>query len=98
MREFGIRMSLGANPGSILRGVLVSGVQVTGVGLGIGLVGAFAMVKADPRDPVTFVGVAILVMAVAVAACWVPARRASLVDPAVTLSIFSLKDEPEGRQ
>ena len=92
-REFGIRMSLGATPASILKGVLLSGFKVTAVGLAFGLAGALAITgyfepllsKVDPHDPVTFGSVAALLLTVALAACWVPARRASLVDPAVTL-------------
>jgi predicted permease len=92
-REFGIRMALGATPRSILQGVLLSGFRVTAVGLVVGLAGALAitgyleplLAKVDPHDPVTFTGVSILLLAVALAACWVPARQASLVDPAVTL-------------
>jgi ABC-type lipoprotein release transport system permease subunit len=73
--------------------VLAGGFKVTMAGLAMGLAGAFAitgyfaplLAKVDPRDPATFVSVAVLLLAVALAACWVPARRASLVDPAVTL-------------
>lgn len=92
-REFGIRMALGAGASTILRGVLSRGLRIASVGLCIGLAGAFAianyfaplMAHVNPRDPVIFGGVAILLLAVALAACYIPARRASLVDPAVTL-------------
>ena len=91
-REIGIRMALGATASSVLRNVLASGVKVTLAGIAAGLVGAFALTRyvaefleVDPRDPAAFFGVAILLLAVAVAACWAPARRASKVDPAVTL-------------
>ncbi len=92
-REFGIRMALGATAREILRNVLVSGMKIAGIGLAIGLAGAFAvagyfaplLTHVDTRDPVIFGGVAGLLLTVALAACWAPARRASLVDPAVTL-------------
>jgi predicted permease len=92
-REFGIRISLGARPSSILRGVLFSGLRVTVFGLVIGMVAAVAIAgyfapflfHVNPHDPATFAVVAALLLTVALAACWVPARRASLVDPAITL-------------
>jgi predicted permease len=92
-REIGIRMALGATAASVLRNVLASGVKVTLAGIAIGLAGAFELTRSaaefldrvDPHDPAAFLGVSILLLAVAMAACWVPARRASRVDPAVTL-------------
>jgi predicted permease len=92
-REFGIRMALGASAHTILQGVLVGGLRIAGTGLLIGLGGAFLiadyfaplLAHVNPRDPVIFVGVAGVLLTVALAACWIPARRASLVDPAVTL-------------
>jgi ABC-type antimicrobial peptide transport system permease subunit len=92
-RELGIRMALGATAGSVLRGVLASGARVALAGIAIGLAGAFALTRyftdfldrVSPRDPMVFSGVAIFLLSAALAACWAPARRASRVDPAVTL-------------
>jgi predicted permease len=92
-REIGIRMALGARPEWVLRSVLASGVKVTLAGIAIGTGGALALTRyfanyldrVNPRDPAAFFGVPILLMLAAIAACWVPARRAASVDPAVTL-------------
>jgi predicted permease len=92
-REIGIRMALGATSASILWNVLASGVKVTLAGIAIGLLGAFALTRyaadfldrVDPHDPAAFIGVSLLLLAAALAACWTPARRASRVDPTVTL-------------
>lgn len=92
-REIGIRMALGATARSVLQGVLASGVKVTLAGVALGLAGAFALTRffaefldrVNPRDPAAFAGVAILLVGVALAACWAPARRAAKVDPAITL-------------
>ena len=92
-REIGIRMALGATAESVLRGVLASGAKVTIAGIAIGLAGALALTRyfgefldrVNPRDPAAFLGVAVLLLGVAIAACWAPARRAASVDPAVTL-------------
>jgi putative ABC transport system permease protein len=92
-REIGIRMALGATAESVLRSVLASGVKVTLAGIAIGIGGALLLTRyfadyldrVNPRDPAAFFGVSILLMLVAIAACWAPARRAARVDPAVTL-------------
>ncbi len=92
-REIGIRMALGATARSILRGVLSSGVRVTLAGLATGLLAAFLLTRymaefldrVGPHDALSFAGVPVVLLAAALAACWVPARRASRVDPAVTL-------------
>jgi ABC-type antimicrobial peptide transport system permease subunit len=83
-REIGLRMALGAQQAGVLRWI---------VGLGIGLAGAFALSRLlasllfgiQPRDPLTFTSVAVVLTAVAFAACLVPAIRASRVDPIVAL-------------
>jgi putative ABC transport system permease protein len=95
-QEIGIRMALGAQRGSILRLIVGKGMLLVGTGIALGIVGAVALthvlvsfasflfgVKA--YDPATLVGVTILFVAVAAAACWIPGRRASRVDPLVAL-------------
>jgi predicted permease len=91
--EIGIRMALGAAPQDILRMVLRQSVVLLGVGLGVGLVAALAGTRAiaslivgvRPTDPVTFVVVVGLLTAIALVACWIPARRATRVSPLVAL-------------
>jgi len=91
--EFGIRLALGAQPSQVLALVLKHGLRLTGLGLLIGLVGAFGIGRVLgsllPRlggaDPVALLGVSALLFFVALVACWLPARRATLVDPMVTL-------------
>ena len=92
-QEIGIRMAIGATPRDILKMVLRQGVGIVGIGLLAGLVAAFAGTRllADlfygvkPSDPATFVAVASLLLAVALLACWIPARRATRVSPTVAL-------------
>lgn len=87
--EFGIRIALGASPGSILRLVLRHGVVLTGIGLALGFVTAYALNRAlgsqMPRmaasDPATLIATALVLFAIAVLACYFPARRATKVDP-----------------
>lgn len=88
-REFGIRMALGAQYGNVLRLILREGLRLAAMGLVAGLLGALAVVRVmrdllygvAPTDPVTFAAIAFLLGAVALVACWVPARRAARVDP-----------------
>jgi len=88
-REFGIRMSLGAQPGHVLRMVLRQGALLAAAGIAVGLAGAFALTRAmgsllyriGATDPRTFAGVTVLLAAVALAAAYLPARRATRVDP-----------------
>lgn len=92
-REIGIRMALGAAARAILRDVLGSGIRVTLAGVASGLLAAFLLTRfmaefldrVGPHDVLAFAGVPVLLLAAALAACWVPARRASRVDPAITL-------------
>ena len=92
-QELGIRMALGAQPLDVLRLVLERGVMLTVAGLAIGLVAAFAITRllskllfgVSATDPLTFFGVALLLGLVALAACWIPARRATRIDPLVAL-------------
>jgi putative ABC transport system permease protein len=92
-REMGIRLAMGAQTGDVLKLVLQQGGKLALAGVGIGIAAAFALTRlmtsllfgVSPADPVTFVGVAILLTLVAIAACYVPARRATRVDPITAL-------------
>ena len=92
-REIGVRVALGASPRDILALVFRQGLALTGLGVAIGLVGAAAASGAlitllfgiSRLDPVTYLGVIVLLLGVSGIACWMPARRAAKVDPAITL-------------
>ncbi len=92
-QEIGIRMALGAQPGNVQSMILGHSVKLTLIGVGLGLAGAFALVRfltsllfdVGAYDAVTFVGVPVLLAAVAIAASYLPARRAVRVDPIVAL-------------
>ncbi len=92
-REIGIRMALGAAQRSVLAQVMRQGIVLTAVGIVIGLAGAFTMNRliasllfgVRPTDPRTMVGVVATITLVAAVACWLPAWRASRVDPNVVL-------------
>jgi putative ABC transport system permease protein len=91
--EIGVRMALGAQTGNVLGLVLSEGLRLALVGAGIGLAGSFFAARflsgmlfgVTPSDPLTFVGVAFVLVAVAMVACYIPARRAARVDPLVAL-------------
>jgi predicted permease len=91
--EIGVRMALGADGGNVRWLILRRGLWQMGLGLAIGLAGAFGLsrvlrtllVQVTPTDPLTFTVITVLLSAVALAACLIPARRASRVDPLVAL-------------
>jgi putative ABC transport system permease protein len=92
-QEIGVRMALGAQPRNMLALVLGRGAGLALVGIFAGTLGALALTRflssllfgVAPKDPLTFAGVALLLFGVALAACYVPARRAMRVDPMVAL-------------
>lgn len=92
-REIGVRIALGAQPGRIVRTMLVEGLVLTGVGLvigsvlaaGVGFVMSMKVYGLAPVEPLILGGVALLLLGTAALACWWPARRASRVDPMVAL-------------
>jgi putative ABC transport system permease protein len=92
-REVGIRMALGAQSGDVLRMVLREGLKLTAIGAAIGLPASLALSRVmkgllygvSAADPLTFVGVPLLLAVVAMIACWIPARRAAKTDPMTAL-------------
>ena len=91
--EIGIRMALGAERKAVVKMVVWQGLKLVLVGVSIGVVGALALTRfltsllygVTPTDPLTFVAVSLILIAVALAACYIPARRAAKVDPMVAL-------------
>jgi len=92
-REMGIRLALGAEPGVIAGMIVNNGVSLASVGVGIGLAAAFLLTRlmqsllygVSPLDPTTFFGVPMLLIAMALVASYIPARRAAKLDPMVAL-------------
>jgi putative ABC transport system permease protein len=92
-REIGVRLALGASRGHILALVVRQGMTLTGLGILIGLSGAVAASQAivtllfgvSRLDPITYLGVIAVLVGVSAIACWLPARRATKVDPLVAL-------------
>jgi putative ABC transport system permease protein len=93
VREIGVRMALGAQRMDVVRMILGQGVRLALIGVVIGVVASFVLTRlmasqlfqVSPTDPLTFIGVAAMLVLVAIAACYIPARRASKVDPMVAL-------------
>jgi putative ABC transport system permease protein len=91
--EFGIRLAVGAQRADILKLVIKQGMRLVAIGLVIGLTASFTLTRLMKRllfgvianDPSTFVMITVLLLAVALLACWIPARRATMVDPLVAL-------------
>jgi predicted permease len=91
--ELGVRLALGATPGKVLRMVMRQGMSFVLIGLSVGLAGALLLGRlmssllfaVEPTDPITFLAVAFVLIAVAAAACFVPARRVTSIDPMLAL-------------
>jgi ABC-type antimicrobial peptide transport system permease subunit len=92
-QEFGIRMALGASSSDVLKQVFLEGGRLAVLGLALGLIAALGLTQlmssllfgVQPRDPATFIAAAAVLVLVALAACYIPARRATRVDPLVAL-------------
>jgi len=95
-REMGIRRALGAQHGDILRLVVVQGFRLAVAGVAVGLAGAYGLTRlmesvlfhVSATDPATFVAVALVFLLVALAASYIPARRATHIDPMAALRIY----------
>lgn len=87
--EIGVRMALGARYGNVVALILKQGLILAGVGIAIGILGAFCLTQwlssllygITPTDPLTFATAPAIMLAVAIVACWIPARRATRIDP-----------------
>jgi ABC-type antimicrobial peptide transport system permease subunit len=92
-RELGIRLALGARPRDILQLVIGNGARLAVIGIVIGLAAALSLgrilstmlFQVTPHDTLTLAAVSVLLAAVALVACWLPARKAARLDPAMTL-------------
>jgi predicted permease len=92
-REIGIRMALGAQTGDVIKLIIKQGLSLALIGVVIGLVGAFTLTRlmadllfgVSATDPLTFIVIALLLTFIMTLACWIPARRATKVDPMAAL-------------
>jgi ABC-type antimicrobial peptide transport system permease subunit len=93
MREIGVRLALGAGRRQIVVMMLRQGMRLLVIGLAVGIAGGLVssrvvrslLFEVSPTDPLTYFAVAALLAIAAAVACWIPARRASRVDPIITL-------------
>jgi putative ABC transport system permease protein len=91
--EIGIRLALGAQTGDVLKLVVRQGLAPVFAGVALGLAGSFALARViasllygvSATDPITFISLPLMLTAVALLACWLPARRATKVDPLVAI-------------
>src|SRR4030095_13414398 len=91
--EIGIRMAIGAQPRDVFTMILGQGMKLALIGVGLGLVGAFALTRlmttmlfgVEPTDKVTFASIALLITVGAFLACYLPGRRATKVEPVISL-------------
>jgi len=92
-REIGVRMALGAQPKDVLRVLMMHGLVLVSSGVGLGLAASFVLTRlitdllfgVEPTDEATLAAMTLLLVAVALLACFIPARRATKVDPLVAL-------------
>jgi putative ABC transport system permease protein len=92
-REIGLRVALGAGRRAVLRLVLGQGLRLVGLGVALGVAGGAAVSRLlssmlfglSPFDPLAYVSVSLFLIVVALLACWIPARRATKVDPMIAL-------------
>ncbi|HEX7958604.1 MAG TPA: FtsX-like permease family protein, partial [Terriglobales bacterium] len=92
-QEMGVRMALGAAPGDLLRLIVAGGTRLAAIGIAAGILAALILTRfmssmlfgVHPADPLTFVAVSIVLLLVVLFACYVPARRATKIDPMVAL-------------
>ena len=92
-REFGVRLAIGAEPRALVRLVLKEGAVVAAVGVGVGVIGALVATRwmasllydVSPTDPIVFISLSVLLGAIAVASCFIPALQASRSDPLIAL-------------
>ena len=92
-KEFGIKLALGAQPSALRSSVIRQGLWLTGAGVLVGVAGALALTRTiksllfevSATDPVVFTAIPVLLVLVALLACYIPARRATKVDPLVAL-------------
>ena len=92
-REIGVRIALGAQTGDVMRLIIGQGLVLALTGIGIGLIASLALTRLmkgllfgiSATDPVTFIVISLLLTCIGLLACWIPARRATKVDPLVAL-------------